>query len=145
MKNKKSTKFSIVNKLINNILININFNSDLLYFNFLNLIREHDIFFKRYSQLFIDNRFNTLKFIFIKVISFLIITTINLIFSYKKNNFKLVKNTNTLIISHLLNIKDLEKDRYFGNLEKYLKNNKLNATRLLFNNHSKKLIILHLM
>lgn len=133
MKNKKSTKFYIVNNYINNILFSINFNNDLFYCNFLNLIREHDIFFKKYSSLFINNKFKNSILIVVKILRFLFITIINLLFSYQKNNFKLAENSNAIIISHLLDINDLQKDRYFGDLEKYLEKYKINSTRLLFN------------
>ena len=46
MVNKKIKKVNLINNLISNILRDIDFNNELFYFNFLNLIEPHDIFLK---------------------------------------------------------------------------------------------------
>ena len=64
MINKKIKKVNLINNLISNILRDIDFNNELFYFNFLNLIRPHDIFLKKYLVFFNTSKFYITKFIF---------------------------------------------------------------------------------
>jgi hypothetical protein len=133
MENKKIKKINIIKNIIFNIKKNDFFEKDLIYFNYLNIIRDHDIFFDRYLPFFNLSNYGIIFFFIKKTIQNTTIILINLILSifiYKKKNIS--KNSNILIISHFINNEDLVNDRYFGDLHFFL-NEKYTVSRMLFN------------
>lgn len=133
MINKKIKKVNLINNLISNILRDIDFNNELFYFNFLNLIRPHDIFLKKYLVFFNTSKFYITKFIFLAFIKFILTSIFNLFFSIRKTNFELPKGTKLLLISHLVNKFDEKNDRYFNELDSILNKNNINYSKIFFN------------
>tara|TARA_Y200000002_G_scaffold342166_1_gene313873 strand:- start:1722 stop:3164 length:1443 start_codon:yes stop_codon:yes gene_type:complete len=133
MINKKIKKVNLINKLINNILRDIDFNNELFYFNFLNLIRPHDIFLKKYLVFFNTSKFYVSKFVFLAFIKFILTSIFNLFFSIRKTNFELPKDTKLLLISHLVNKSDEKNDRYFNELDNILVKNDIYYSKIFFN------------
>ena len=133
MLNKKIKKVNLINNLISNILRDIDFNNELFYFNFLNLIRPHDIFLKKYLVFFNTSKIDITKFVFLASIKFVLTSIFNLFLSIRKTDFELPKNTKLILISHLVNKFDEKNDRYFNELDNILIKNNIYYSKILFN------------